>query len=181
MDEMPGSGAQWRTGGKQPHFIAHAGAAHVRHPDTGFNGLWKCQRRKVVAARLHHQANGVSTMDVQRALLYQVCIHCGIKPAVIHRVVHMPIDIVVTPAAAYGAKDRVGKALLWLDRCWIGGWGHAPAFCPWHPWLKYNNPCCLFFLNLQTAYSSPMSLQYETKEEKCCNAANWACNWRRKP
>ena len=84
------------------------------HANTRFHGLGESQRGKVIALGLYHQANCLPIMNIQRALLYQIRIDCGIKPAVVDDVVHMTVNIVVRPAGADFTKHRIGVARLWL-------------------------------------------------------------------
>ena len=85
-----------------------------------------------MALRLDHQPNGLADVDIQRALLDQVAVHCGVKPAVVHNIVDMAIHIVVGPAGGDGLEDPVMVTGQWCwptRRSWTGccgvGWVHG--------------------------------------------------------
>ena len=80
----------------------------MRHPNADLHGLRESQRRKVIAVGFYHQANCLAGVDVQGTVLYQVCIHCRVKPAVINDVVDMAIGIVVHPSGGDGPESLVG-------------------------------------------------------------------------
>lgn len=86
----------------------------MRDPNTGHQVFRKNQRGKVMALGFDDQANHRARMDVYRALLYQQAIHGGVKPAVIHNIIDMPVHVVVRPAGADIAKNLVGTAGLRL-------------------------------------------------------------------
>ena len=99
---------------KQANFIPHAGVAQTRNANPRLHRLWKRQRLKVVAMGFDHQADGVTVVNVQHALLDQPGVDGGVKPAVIDNVVDMAVGIVVGPAGGDGAKHLVGAAPVGL-------------------------------------------------------------------
>ena len=71
--------------------------------------------------RLNHQANGCALVNIQSALLYQISVHRCVKPSVIHHVVDMAVNIVISPARANALKLKVSRS--WL-RCGSLIWFH---------------------------------------------------------
>ena len=61
-----------------------------------------------------HQANRLTDVNIQSPLLYQIGIHCGVKPTVVNDVIDVPIGVVVAPTGGYGTQQAVSASVFSL-------------------------------------------------------------------
>ena len=109
MHKMATGCGQGFSLGKQSHLIPDAGGALVGHANAGLYGLRKSQRGKIVALGFNDQTDRGTVVNVQHALLNQMGVHSGVKPTVIHHVVHVTIGIVVHPAGGDVPENGVNR------------------------------------------------------------------------
>ena len=97
MDEM--AFGRWRifVFQKNRKRVTHGTVADVVDPHRASEFLWKFKRRIISALRLHNEANDISIMEFQNALLDEKFIHDRVEIRVVDDIVDMAIDIIVGP------------------------------------------------------------------------------------
>jgi len=94
---------------KNPQFKSNAAVAKLCHYNTNSDAIRESDRFVVVALSLDYQPDGLTLRKIQHALVNQVAVYRSIKPGVIHHIVYMAVDVIVSPAG--GDRVMVGKLI----------------------------------------------------------------------
>ena len=82
---------------KHAHFVTDAAVAQMCYPQATINNARVRQRLKELALRLRDEANYLTLFDIQQLMLNQELVHDAIDVTKVHRVINVPIGIVIDP------------------------------------------------------------------------------------
>ena len=82
---------------KHAHFVTDTAVAQMCYPQAAINDTRVRQRLEELALRLRDQANYLALFDIQQLMLDQELVHDAIDVTKVHRVINVPIGIVIDP------------------------------------------------------------------------------------
>ena len=82
---------------KHAHFVTDTTDAQMCYPQAAINNTRVRQRLEELALRLRDQTNCLALFDIQQLMLDQELVHDAIDVTKVHRVINVPIGIVIDP------------------------------------------------------------------------------------